>query len=221
MCGRYIFIPDKEKFYYDFEIENDDFELQDNYNVAPGEIMPVITRNSPKRLQHMKWGLIPSWSKEPKMMFSTINARSEEISAKPTYRGPLKNKRCLIPATGFYEWDRKGKQKIPHLFLLKNRRTFAYAGLYDIWKDVEGHELYTYTILTTKANSLVGKIHDRMPVILDKEDEEIWANNSDFDFDKLSKLFKPYPDSQMISHRVSQRVNAATNNDPELIKPED
>jgi putative SOS response-associated peptidase YedK len=216
MCGRYTFVPEP-KFYYDFEIENNDFELLPNYNVAPGEIMPVITMNSPKRLQNMKWGLIPSWSKEFKMTFSTINARSEEMGSKPTYRGPLKNKRCLVPSTGFYEWDRKGKVKVPYLFLLTSRKTFTFAGLYEVWKNVEGQEFKSYTIVTTRANGVVGKIHDRMPVILSKEDEEKWANNSEYFPEKLIPLMNPYPDELMDSYRVGLNVNNAKNNFPELM----
>jgi len=201
-----------------FEIENDDFELQPNYNASPGQILPVITMNSPKRIGLMRWGLIPFWAKDPKIGYRTINARSEEISQKPSFRGPLKNKRCLIPASGFFEWDKKGKEKIPYYFKLKDREIFAFAGLYDTWKDPSGAEIYSYTILTTRANGVVGKIHDRMPVILKRAEEEIWADNSEYDPANLAPLTEPYPESEMIMYPVSKAVNSPTNNRPEILE---
>lgn len=217
MCGRYPFVPNPS-FMQDYEIENDDFELQPNYNTAPGQTMPVVTMNSPKTLVAMQWGLIPFWAKDDSFKYKTINARSEEVDTKASFRGPIKNKRCLIPASGFYEWDKKGKEKLPYLFKLKDRENFCFAGLYDIWKDKTGKEIYSYTILTTKANRLVDQIHDRMPVILSKEDEELWADNSEYDPKVLAKLMQPYPASKMGSFRVSTNVNKPSNNTKELLE---
>lgn len=216
MCGRYTFIPTPDILEL-FEIQNREFVLAENYNVAPGQIMPVVTMNSPKKFSQMKWGLVPFWAKDPKIGYKMINARGEELPQKPSFRGPLKNKRCLIPATGFYEWDKKGKTKIPHYFRLKNREMFAFAGLFDSWKDGSGQEIQTYTIITIEANELVGKIHDRMPVILKKEDEEKWADNSAYDQKELGKLIRPYNEEEMEEYIVSNRVNSPENNDGQLI----
>lgn len=215
-CGRYTYITTPEIMDL-LEIENDDFELQPNYNASPGQNLPMITMNSPKRIGLMRWGLIPFWAKDPRKVYRTINARSEEISQKPTFRGPLKNKHCLIPASGFFEWDKKGKEKIPNYFRLKNREIFAIAGLYDQWKDPSGAEIFSYTILTTRANGVVGKIHDRMPIILSRDAEEIRPDNSNYSPGELQQLLHPYADGEMIMYRVSRAVNSPTINKPELL----
>jgi putative SOS response-associated peptidase YedK len=148
------------------------------------------------------------------------NARSEDIASKPSFRGPFKNKRCLIPANGFYEWGMVKGDKIPFYFNLKSGEMFAFAGLYDVWKDVEGKPFKTFTIITTWANHVVDKIHDRMPVILHKQDEDTWADNSTFDLLKLSALMRPYPEVEMESYPVSKAVNSPKSGDTEqLIKP--
>ncbi len=219
MCGRYGFVPPHD-FYERFDVDNEIEDLRDNYNVAPGEIMPVITTQSPKKVYLMKWGLVPVWAKDPRIGYKMINARSEGIEKKPSFRGPIKNKRCLIPASGFFEWARVGKEKTPYYFQLKTKEVFAFAGLYDIWTDAEGRETKTYTIITTSANGVVGKIHDRMPVILHAKDEAVWVDNSKYEEEKLLDFLEPYPDHEMISYRVSQRVNSPANNDSELLKPE-
>jgi putative SOS response-associated peptidase YedK len=218
MCGRYGFVP-PHNFYERFEVENTDEDLQDNYNVAPGEIMPVITTKSPRRVYKMKWGLVPFWAKDPRIGYKMINARAEDINHKPSFRTPLKSKRCLVPASGFFEWHRAGKEKTPYYFKLKDREIFAFAGLYDIWKDVEGKEWWTYTIITTEANGVVAKIHDRMPVILAEKDEQLWVDNTSYNEEKILALLKPYPEKDMTSFRVSTRVNSAQNNDPDLMAP--
>ena len=150
--------------------------------------------------------------------FKTINARCEEINKKPSFRGSYKNKRCLIPATGFFEWDKSTKTKVPYLFLRKDRKIFSFAGLFDRWIDQNGREVITYTILTTKANEVVGKIHDRMPVVLRREDEDVWADNHEFDSTKLGNLFKPFPSELMSSYQVGQEVNSPINNNPKLLE---
>jgi putative SOS response-associated peptidase YedK len=148
----------------------------------------------------MKRGLIPFWAKDTKIANHTINAQSEDAATKPSFRAPFKNKRCLIPANGFYEWGTVGGQYQPYYFKLKSGEMFAFAGLYDIWKDVEGKGFKTFTILTTQANKVVGKIHDRMPVILHQKDEVIWTDNATFDLRKLSAVMRPYPDAVLESY---------------------
>src|SRR5205814_3605401 len=134
---------------------------------APSQDMPVVLAKEPEKpkIEIMKWGLVPFWSKEPKPSYSTINARAEGIADKPAYRKPIRSQRCIIPADGFYEWQKTGDGKLPYFIHLKDGDLFGFAGLYDIYKDKEGNELKTFTIITTDANELMAPIHNRMPVI--------------------------------------------------------
>lgn len=213
MCGRYGFIPGKN-FYKRFKIDKATGKLKPSYNVAPGRTMPVVIRQSPNQLIEMKWGLVPHWAEDPKIGYHMINARAETLSSKPAFRSLLSSKRCLVPASGFYEWDHKGKAKIPYYIKLKNDDMFSFAGLYDIWKDAEGKMLMSYTIITTDSNTVVGKIHDRMPVIIPIEDEDEWLESRD---EKIHKLLKPYPAGEMEAYRVSISVNNPKNDNKSLI----
>jgi len=215
MCGRYGFIPPHD-FYERFNVQKT-VDLKANYNTAPGQVMPVITTNSPKTVQEMKWGLIPFWSKDPRIGYKMINARSEGIQDKPSFRGPMKNKRCLVPASLFYEWKRDGKDKTPYAIRLKKRDIFVFAGLYNVWKDAEGRETKSYTIITTEPNPTMAKIHDRMPVILEQADEDTWVNNDTYDLHKLIPLLRPTKED-MEAYIVSDRVNSPANNDPTIIE---
>lgn len=219
MCARYGYTqPKKLKARYDLENELEDLRNA-RYNVAPGSIMPVITRNSPNKGEWMKWGLIPFWSKNPKLAFSTINARAETVATSPTFRKPFKRQRCLIPATHFFEWKKVDeKTKIPHLFKMANDDIFSFAGLYDIWKDAEEKEIKTYTIITTTPNDLLEPIHNRMPVILSKEEEDVWLD-IDSDEKTLKELLDPYEPDYMTEYEVSRDVNSSRNEDASLIKP--
>lgn len=213
MCGRYAFIP-KSDFYDRFEIEDRAVKVGVSYNVTPGAAVPVVTMNSPKRLVLMRWGLIPDWATDSKIAYHTINARAEEIEKKPAFRRAFKYRRCLVPASGFYEWKKvsdEGKPvKIPYWIKLKNGEIFGFAGIY---------ENDTFSIVTTMANEMMQPIHERMPVILHKKDEEIWLNNSKYDLGELKKMMAPYPTKEMEAVRISPRVNNPRNNDEELIKP--
>src|SRR3989344_1685469 len=167
MCGRYsLYVDDYEKFYNDFEITNRLDKLTSHYNITPGMHVPVITKQGPKTITLMKWGLIPFWSKDPKIGYKMINARSEGIEAKPAFRKPLRSQRCLIPTSGFYEWKHIEKDKIPFYIKLKGQNIFTFAGIFDIWKDAEGRPLKSFTIITASPNKFMESIHDRMPVIL-------------------------------------------------------
>lgn len=203
MCGRYGFIPAKN-FYSRFEIEDPEVEVEENLNVTPGQVMPVVRAGEQesgragvntfkKVVEKMRWGLVPFWAKDPRIGYKMINARAEEIENKPSFREPFKKRRCLVPASGFFEWKREGNEKQAWYFQLRDEEMFCFAGLYDIWKDGEGRELKTYTIITTSPNKLVDKIHDRMPVILTRKAEDIWANNNDYNLTTLKALLSPYP----------------------------
>jgi putative SOS response-associated peptidase YedK len=170
----------------------------------------------------MVWGLIPHWAKDDKFKFQTINARVEGMESKPVYRKPFRMQRCLVPATGFYEWDKTQTPSQPYYFTLKSGEMFAFAGLYDVWTDPKTNkEIQSYTIITTAANGVVGKIHHRMPVILLREDEDEWLNPDIIEPERLLPLLKPYPDTEMIAYPVSTAVNRPNMDSAELIKPLD
>jgi putative SOS response-associated peptidase YedK len=179
MCGAYGFsVKDAQEVYDRFEVVNKLEDLKARWNVRPGQMNPVITSHSPNRISRMFWGLIPHWAKDKSFAYKTINARAETVAELATYKQPFRHKRCIVPATGFYEPDKIHFTKPPypwHYFQLKDQKVFGFAGLYDVWKDREtGKEMHTYTIITTEPNAVVGEWHDRMPVILQKEDEDTW-----------------------------------------------
>ena len=215
MCGRYSLVP-TESIAARFDIQQQQLTLSPRYNVAPSQSMPVVVRNSPNRLVEMQWGLIPSWSKEPRAQFSTINARAETITKSPVFRGPFKSRRCLVPASGFYEWQRTEHGKQPFCIRLKGTDLFAFAGLYDVWHDADGNELYSYTVITTAPNDLVASIHNRMPVILRQADEDTWLEKAT-EPAQLLALLKAYPADEMEAYPVSRAVNSPANEGAELM----
>lgn len=190
------------------------------YNVAPSQVMPVVLadKEGVNHLDFMKWGLVPFWSKEPKAAYSTINARAEGIEDKPTYRKPIRSQRCIIPADGFYEWQKTGNGKRPFFIHLISSELFGFAGLYDIYSDKDGEELKTFTIITTEANELVEPIHNRMPVILPHEYEAEWLDPELTDPIQVTRLLKPYPAHLMEVYPVSRQVNSPHNDLPELMQ---
>ncbi len=196
MCGRYSFYPPKN-FAPRFSLElssKDLAKLTPNGNVTPGQVMPIITKTkNSNQLDFMKWGLIPAWAKNYKIDHGMINARSESLVIKPSFKDSFKNSRCLIPATGFYEWQKTGKTSTPYLFQLKDQSLFSFAGLYDN---------STYTIITTSPNSLIKPIHHRMPVILSQEDESTWLD-SNTNPNQLISLLSPFDSDQMSSIQKS------------------
>ena len=218
MCGRYGLVPG-DTFNDRFEIENQQLALLPHYNVAPGSTMPVVVRNSPNRVELMQWGLVPSFSKEPRTNYKTINARAETVSTSPAFRTPFRTRRCLVPASGFYEWMQTAQGKVPQYIHLKDQELFAFAGLYDIWSDAEGNELKTYTIITTTPNSVMEPIHNRMPAILRREDEAVWLDPKLQDTQRLLALLQPYAGEEMEAYPVSRAVNNPANDGEELIQP--
>ena len=214
MCGTYTIIPG-DKFHERFNLVNRLDVLKPHYNVKPGYMMPVI---SGKMLSLMKWGLIPSWAKDPAIGYKMINARAETIMEKASFSKPFTKQRCLVPASGFYEWQKTGKEKLPFYIRLKSDDLFTFAGLYDIWQDAEGKEISSYTIITTEPNPLVAPIHNRMPVILEREFEEKWLKEP-AEMNKLISLLKPFPENKMEAYPVSRAVNYGENDGDELVKP--
>jgi putative SOS response-associated peptidase YedK len=166
-----------------------------------------------------KWGLIPSWAKDASIGAKLINARSETVAEKPSFREAFKKRRCIIPVDGFYEWQRTGGRKQPFFFHLRDDRPIGFAGLWDRWKNEEGKVLETFTILTTNANEILMPVHDRMPVILHLEDYALWLDKDSRKQDLRKELLRPYPPSEMESYPVSTLVNNMNNVGAELLNP--
>jgi putative SOS response-associated peptidase YedK len=182
--------------------------------------IPVIVRHkggNECRLMH--WGLIPHWTGDPSIGNRMINARAETLTELPSFKLLVDRHRCIIPADGFYEWRKEGKRKVPMWVYLKNRQSFGFAGLWDVWRKPDGKRVESFTIITTEPNELVRPIHNRMPVILRPEDEEQWLDASRTPFVKAKSLLKPYPEELMDAHDVSPIVNSAKYDGPECIRP--
>lgn len=186
--------------------------LGPDYNVAPTHEMPIVRRNQDDRRNEIaiaRWGLIPHWAKDEKIAYSTFNARSETAASKPAFRDAFKRRRCLVPADGFFEWKRDGKEKQPYLIRLKGGGLFAFAGLWAIWNDVT-----SFTIMTSQPNELMAEIHNRMPVILGADDHDRWL---DLVADPANVL-KPCPADWLEAYPVNKRVGNVHNNDADLIE---
>ena len=202
------------------------FSLQDivrkpRHNLGAGQRAPVIVNEGSKTLVMMPWGVVPSWAKEPSIGYKMINARAETLAQKISFKRLLPSRRCLIVTDGFYEWAKLAKGKAPMRFLLKGGEPFAFAGLWDRWKKPDGNELRTYTIITTQANELLKPVHDRMPVILNREAEEKWLDPEWKDSQKLGELLKPFAAYQLESYYVSPMVNSPKNDLFQCIQPVD
>jgi putative SOS response-associated peptidase YedK len=167
----------------------------------------------------LRWGLIPSWTKDIRAAKPLINARAETLAEKPSFRSLLKSRRCLVPASGFYEWKKEGNRKIPHYFRLTDEPLFSFAGLYDSWHNPEGVSVSTYTIVTCEANSLVAPVHDRMPVILSRENEERWLAPDPITPEDLKQILVPFLPGRMDAMPVSDLVNNPAIDDERLVRP--
>lgn len=218
MCGRFTLEP-TARFYERFHIENRLDSLVARYNIAPSQAVPVIISKSPNRVMLMRWGLIPHWAKDPKIGYKMINARIETLKEKPSFRDPLKHKRCLVPASGFYEWQAAQGGKVPHYIHLKDTPLFAFAGLYDSWHAQDGKEICTFTIITTESQGVMQNIHDRMPVIVRTQDEDAWVNSSMTDADTALGLLHNNIFADFDEREVSKAVNKPENDFAELLSP--
>lgn len=217
MCGRYSFAQLSEEVEKRFKIQVDGNTYVARYNAAPGQKLGVITNFQPQKLNSFHWGLLPPWAKDPRMAYQMINARAESLQEKPAFRKAYSSQRCLVPADGFYEWKKVNKQKVPHYIRLKSQEMFAFAGLWEAWKDVEGKIKNTFTIITTEANELMKPLHHRMPVILPNHLEKDWLENSNIQ--DLSLMLQAFDSQKMESFEVSTMVNKVQNEGVELIDP--
>lgn len=221
LCGRFTLIATPEEIAERFHVDLSFFDqYEKSYNIAPSQkVFAIINDGKKNRAGLLRWGLIPPWAKDEKIGFKMINARSETLAEKPSFRHAFKKQRCLIIADSFYEWKKVGDTKQPMRISLKDGRLFAMAGLWERWQAPTDEMIYTCTIVTTKANPLIEHIHERMPVILEKEDEQLWLDRNNQDVHLLQSLLKPYSENEMETYPVSHLVNSAKNNSPECIQP--
>ncbi len=221
MCGRYVTKDQAaiERAWHLTRGGGNPFRA--TYNAAPTQYLPII-RSHPERdreLALLRWGVIPSWAKDASIGVKMINARGETVAEKPAFRAAFRRRRCLVPMAGFYEWKKTAAGKVPHFVHLLNADLFAVAGLHEYWPGKDGSEpVESYTIITTDANEMMAKLHDRMPVILHERDYEAWLDPNNENIEALKALVKPYPAEEMHAHPISTRVNNVKNDDKSLIQ---
>jgi putative SOS response-associated peptidase YedK len=224
MCGRYVRKSSRTQIARSFDIDPDNLpDFPPSYNVAPQTFQPVVrlNRNTGEReVVLMRWGLVPYWSKETKIGYSTINAKAETVTTSSTFREAMKRRRCLIPADAFYEWQKLDpKHKQPFAIALKSGGIYAFAGLWDRWRDPKTKEvLETFSIITTDANELIAPLHERMPVVLEPKDYQRWLAPGDPQRLPVD-LLRAYPAEKMRAWKVDTRVGDVKNDEPGLLEP--
>jgi len=222
MCGRFSLQATLEEIAKQFNAEIEDSSLfNPRYNIAPSQTVAAVRLKpdtAQRELVRLRWGLIPSWAKDLKIAYSTINAKAETVAEKPAFRSAFRKRRCLIPASGFYEWQLQGKQKQPMYIRLRDRHPFAFAGLWEHWEPKEGEPIESCTIVTTDANAFMVPIHNRMPVILASQDYDPWLDPA-VPTDSLRALLKPYEADEMEAYAVSKMVNSPRNDSPQCLEP--
>ena len=217
MCGRFALIVDASVLADVFDVDPPR-DLQPRFNIAPTQNTPVVRAGDDGReISMRRWGLVPSWAKDIKMGARMINARGETVAEKPSFRSAVKTRRCLVPASGFYEWVKTSDGKQPHFIHFADGRTFAFGGLWERWSKSEDHPVETFTIITTSPNPLIADLHDRMPVILDPSSWEKWLEPEPLAPDDLESLLEPHSAEGMETYPVSRHVNSPRNDDPQCI----
>ncbi len=238
MCGRFTLRTPPALLASLFDLPQEPDVLAPRYNIAPTQPVLIVrlnARTQRRESTHVRWGLIPSWAKDPTIGARMINARSETVAEKPSFRAPFKRRRCLVPSDGFYEWKKEGKRKQPYFITVdadsdtknasdrptSDANPFAIAALWEHWEGADGSVLETCTLLTTEANELMKPLHHRMPVILDPEDYEMWLHHDEdpIYLSNLRHLMRPFPSEQMSVRAVSTYVNNARNEGPECVEP--
>lgn len=221
MCGRYVLkeaIKELEKRYG--AVPDGVFEFTPNFNAAPSQNLPVVIGKDGRRiLTSMRWGLIPFWAGSTHSDYTMINARSETLSKKRSFRKPFASQRCIVPANGFYEWKKTSTGKIPHYITTPDGDLMNFAGLYEIWHGKDGEKKSSFTVVTTEANKTIRELHDRMPAMLLPEDVDDWLEPSQQNVGYLQDLLHPWPDDGILFYRVGTTVNNVRNNDANLIEP--
>lgn len=227
MCGRFVLNANAEQLQLLFDLAERPHELAPRYNIAPTQPVAIIRTegrgDALKRvLTYAQWGLIPSWAKDPAIGNKMINARAEGIDEKPSFRSAFKRRRCLIPATGFYEWKKKGSSKEPYFISMEDGELFAFAGLWETWSPADGGQVDTCTIITTEPNAMMADLHNRMPVILRRDDYAFWLgagmDATSQEADELKSLLRPFADEEMVAWPVAARVGNPRNEGADLIQ---
>lgn len=217
MCGRYSLSKSKEELEERFQAEMFT-DLKPRYNIAPTQLVPVITSQSPKGFSYFYWGITPEFGKNRPVAQKLINAKAETVNEKISFKTAFRQRRCIIPADGFYEWKRLGKKtSVPYRFTLREDELFSFAGIWEEYESVNGETKHTFLIITTTPNSVVSEIHDRMPVILDQKAEKKWLDKYTEEED-LMALLKPYSANSMLGFTVSPLVNSVQNDSPAIIR---
>ncbi len=222
MCGRYTLTADLKTVAERFATPPPPPELAScapRYNIAPTQNVIVVGDDGRRFITQMRWGLIPSWAKDPSIGNRMINARAETLAEKPSYKTALRKQRCLIPADGFFEWQKQAGVKQPVRIILKSKEPFGFAGLWDLWLSPEGEAIQSCTIVTVPANQLLQSVHDRMPAILTRESEAVWLDPRIHEPEDLLAVLKPYPSELMEYYPVSPAVNSPAVDKPSNIEP--
>ncbi len=221
MCGRYTLSTDLKIIAKRFAatVADEIPSVVQRYNIAPTQKVIVVSDGGQRVIKQMRWGLIPSWAKDASIGNRMINARAETLAEKPAFRAALKKRRCIIPADGFYEWQKLGEGKQPLRIVLKSREPFGFAGLWEHWKSPEGEEVLSCTIITTAANELLKAVHERMPVILTRDAEAAWLDPKTQDPERLLPLLRQYPAEEMEFYKVSRDVNSPAIDEASNIEP--
>jgi putative SOS response-associated peptidase YedK len=223
VCGRYWLVTPFDVLASRFHVRGERVPLVPRWNAAPGQDLPVVRLDATARggrvLEPMRWGLVPSWAAGPEDAGRPINARAETAATKPSFREALRRRRAIVPADGFFEWKRGDRVREPFAIRLKSRETFAFAGLFEEWKPLDGAPQRTFAILTTRPNALVGALHDRMPVILSPEGEDLWLDPGVEDPARLAPLYEPPDAGAMEAFAVSRHVNTPAHDDPSVLDP--
>lgn len=220
MCGRFTITLEPAFFQQEFDLGNIPSEWTPRYNVAPTQKIPVVKNFLTRDVEMLRWGLVPHWAKDLSIGYRLINARSETLSEKPSFRNAFEKRRCLVLADGFFEWqtpEKKGAAKTPYRFALKDGKPFAFAGLWETWHSPEKEEILSCTIITCEPNEMIAQVHNRMPVILDRENCWSWLEVKSQK--ELSDFLKPFPSEKMEFYPVSLNVNNPREENPGLIRP--
>jgi len=219
MCGRFVRSCTIKEIADYFNVAQPSFEMAPSYNVAPTHDIVIINNRGIKQIVKCHWGFVPPWSKELSDGYKMINARSETVADKPSFKAAFRTQRCLVIANGFFEWQKTRQRKIPVYISLKSGKPFGFAGLYTVWTSPEGEKICTCTILTTESNDLITSIHDRMPVIIPRDKEDFWLDPAVNDIEKLKDLLISIPSEEMVIVLVSDGVNSPRYDSPDNIKP--
>jgi putative SOS response-associated peptidase YedK len=221
MCGRFTMTVDPAQLRLAFPWLDIREDWQPRYNIAPTQPVAVVPNRGDNRLDFFRWGLIPSWAKDPAIGNRMINARAETLAEKASFRNAYRRRRCLVLADGFYEWraDVSSKRKQPLYIRLKNGEPFGFAGLWEIWNSPDGSQILSCTIITTEPNELIREIHNRMPVILEQEAIPVWLDPAEKQPQDLQDLLTPYPADDLVAYPVSTLVNSPGNDTPQCILP--